>query len=202
MPAVQSARQGFAADAPPRGAQCGSLGTLPRGACPDLREINLFGCRQLEAEGAGPAGQRRGVREGSARAPAWRASAGRRMLFGLSGLAAHFLQPPCSPGRCGTHPLKPALAALEEMTAHAPALERLNVTGCAALSRLALPTNSALRELDASGCARLRVLACASPALTSLVARACPQLAVRRACAPVLGEPRAGVDGTCLSTVG
>ena len=69
-------------------------------------------------------------------------------------------------------------AGLEALAPSLSKCTRLDLTGCTALSRLLLPDAGALRHVSVSGCALLRQVLLASPALAHFKAAGCSRLLV------------------------
>ncbi|KAK9812694.1 hypothetical protein WJX72_002213 [[Myrmecia] bisecta] len=65
---------------------------------------------------------------------------------------------------------------VEDALAGATALASLNLNGCFSLGRIMLPVNLRLTDLDASGCAHMRVLAAGSPVLQTCLVVGCQRL--------------------------
>ena len=81
-------------------------------------------------------------------------------------------------------------ADTEDVLQALPDLSRLNINGCISLSRLVLPECNKLTWTDCSGCALLRHIILASPALSELQAVSCQRLVVHcHPCRPVLCAP-------------
>ena len=71
-----------------------------------------------------------------------------------------------------------AAADTEDVLQTLPDLSRLNINGCISLSRLVLPECDKLTWVDCSGCASLRHIILASPALSELQVVSCQRLVV------------------------
>ena len=68
-------------------------------------------------------------------------------------------------------------ADLDEQLPHLLELRELNLNGCTGVSHLLLPAALRLEAVDVSGCAVLREVAIASPALCSVSAAGCSRSA-------------------------
>ena len=87
------------------------------------------------------------------------------------------------------------------MVQAAPALVDLNVNGCIHLTRLLLPSNLSLAQLDVSGCGMLRQLDSPASSLQSLTAHGCDHLHVSWSAGAVFAVKAGLMDcDTCSCT--